>query len=61
MALALGAVAVAAGAVQDVVEPALLALVDNGAVVLSAAADNGIDHLLVFIWHRVAEAAQVFG
>ena len=61
MALALGAVPVAAGAVQDVVQPALLAAVDDAAVLLGAAQEDGVDHLPVLLRHGVTEAAQVFG
>ena len=61
MVLALWAVAISAGAIDLMVESTLLASVDDGSVVSSAAEDDCGDHLPVLGGHGVAEAAQVCG
>jgi hypothetical protein len=59
VALALGAMPVAAGAVQYVVQPALLAAVDDAAVLLGTAQEDGVDHLPVLRRHGFTETAQI--
>jgi hypothetical protein len=60
MMLAGRAMPVAAGSEHPMGAVAFITLVNGHTAALGAAANDGIDHLSVFIWHVIAKTADIF-
>lgn len=61
MMLAIGAMTIAAAAVNYMVFAALGALIDRSAIMPRAAVDDGVDDLAMISRHAVAEALNILG
>ncbi len=60
MMLAIGAMTIAAAAINHMVFAALGALIDRSAVMSAAAVDDGVDDFAMISGHAVTEALDIF-